>query len=267
MRTFALSTVALLFLASQGMADPAAPAKNDTKDRTDRKEDRTDQKEDKAKWDQHHRDHLNAALAGVVLLGNNEEVALGEFAHQKAQNEKVKQFAQMMIEHHGKYGQQLATYAPERANEKLHAGWSNEDHNKSTGEIKNDSKATERAEATKTDQPASDRERYARGFNAGDARQGGPMLEISREAVEGCLALTTEEMGRHQGAEFDKCYIGQQIGAHIGMLAKLKTFERHTQGDLQKVFRDGATETQKHLDQARAIMKELESKDRVAQTK
>lgn len=262
MRTFAISAMALLLLAGQGMADPAA----ETKDRTDRKEDKgADRKDDKAKWSQNHRDHLNAALAGMVLLGNNEEVALGEFAHQKAQNEKVKQFAQMMIEHHGKYGEQLAKYAPERANEKLHAGWSNDAHNKSAGELKSESKATERAEATKDDQSTSDRERYARGFNAGDSRQGGPMLEINREAVEGCLALTTEEMGRHSGAEFDKCYIGQQIGAHIGMLAKLKTFEQHTQGDLQKVFRDGAAETQKHLDQARAIMKELDSKNRTAQ--
>lgn len=259
MRLFALSAVTLVAVGSYAFAQQDSGQRSNPRGTTNQQDQNSDQH---GQHGDQHKDRMNSHLAACILLGNNEEVALGKFAQDKTQNAKVKQFAQRMISDHEKFGQQLMKYAPERAAVELRSnnpGEASENDNNST--TNNERQTTENRTTERNDvasQKANNREEYARGFNA-DGKRGGPMLQVEREATENCLALTEQEMSRHQGAEFDKCYIGQQIGAHIGMLAKLQTFERHTQGDLQKVFRDGATKTQEHLDQARAIMKELES--------
>jgi len=269
MRVFALSAAALVIVASQGFSQ-AVETRKERGNRTDETT-QQDQNREKRRGDQgeQHKDRMNAHFAGAVLLGNNEEIALGKFAQGKTRNAKVKQFAQTMIDDHGKFGQQLAKFAPERAAVELRTNWSNDAHSQGVTEQSKNRTANDRT-AEQNDaianQTTSNRDEYARGFSAGDTRHGGPMLEANREATEACLTLTEQELSRHQGAEFDKCYIGQQIGAHIGMLAKLQAYERHAQGDLQKVFRDGAAKTQEHLDQARAIMKELESNRSSAST-
>ena len=48
---------------------------------------------------------------------------------------------------------------------------------------------------------------------------------MKREIHQECLALTERELDKWQGADFDQAYLGHQAGAHIGMLATLKTFE------------------------------------------
>jgi predicted outer membrane protein len=277
MRLFALSAAALIFVGSQAFAQQQEGGER-PRNPTGATNAQDQGRERRGQHADQHKDRMNAHLAATVLLGNNEEVAIGKFAQSKAQNARVKQFAQMMVSDHEKFGQQLMKYAPQGAAVELKttdtAGQgvaeqsNNRTKNNEDNQTTNNQPNNNQGQATanqNTDrnkdvagQTTGNREEYARGFNA-DGKQGGPMLEANREAAQICLTLTEQELGRHQGAEFDKCYIGQQIGAHIGMLAKLQAYERHSQGDLQKVFRDGAAKTQEHLDQARAIMKELDS--------
>lgn len=277
MRWFALSAIALFFVGSQALAQQENSGERARKQAgTTNSQDQT--REQRGPHADQHKDRMNAHLAAAVLLGNNEEVAIGKFAQSKAQNARVKQFAQMMVSDHEKFGQQLVKHAPEEAAVELRTtgtagqGVAEQSTNRTT--TNEDTQATKKdpnneqgqvSANQNTDrnkdvasQTTGNRDEYARGFNA-DGKAGGPMLQANREAAEMCLSLTEQELSRHQGAEFDKCYIGQQIGAHIGMLAKLQAYERHCQGDLQKVFHDGAAKTQEHLDQARAIMKELDS--------
>ena len=61
-----------------------------------------------------------------------------------------------------------------------------------------------------------------------------------------------------QGAEFDKCYIGQQIGAHVGMLAQLRGSKSFANPELQAVIAEGEQMATKHLEEAKKIMAELE---------
>ncbi len=58
---------------------------------------------------------LNQAIAGCLLLDNQEEIALAQFAESRAQNEKVKEFAKTMIEQHQQAVAKLAPLAPDLA--------------------------------------------------------------------------------------------------------------------------------------------------------
>src|SRR5690606_24443151 len=65
---------------------------------------------------------LSKHLAACVALGNQEEIAISQVGLQRAQNEKVKQFAQQMINDHGKYLSELEQFAPQVAQQSLQSG-------------------------------------------------------------------------------------------------------------------------------------------------
>src|SRR5688572_508517 len=52
-------------------------------------------------------------IAALLAIGNQEEIALAKLGMEQAQNEEVKQFAQMMVDEHTKVLQQLRKVAPQ----------------------------------------------------------------------------------------------------------------------------------------------------------
>jgi hypothetical protein len=85
------------------------------------------------------------------------------------------------------------------------------------------------------------------------------MAQFAQEVKQECLNLTQAELGRKQGAEFDKAYIGQQLVAHTNMLAELRAAQRHASGQLQPIIQQGTQMTEHHLAQARQIMEQLDA--------
>jgi predicted outer membrane protein len=184
---------------------------------------------------------LDQQIAVCLTLGNQEEVQLGQFAQDRAQNPQVKQFAQMMVEEHQQAVSKLQQAMPHLASLKLEL---------------NAQGATARAGATGATTSANQRN-SATGAQAGGQQQ---MVEFAKEVKQECLNLTTQELGRKQGADFDKCYIGQQLVAHTGMLAELKTAQRHvTNEQLRPIIQQGTQMTEHHLAQARQIMEQLDA--------
>jgi len=191
--------------------------------------------------------NLDQQIPACLTLGNKEEIALAQFAQERAQSPQVKQFAQMMIEEHQQAVSQLEKAVPQLASLNLQL------------------KGAEGAEtaATTSGQTGDDRTAATGGAQrTPSAAQGGleqQMLELGREIKEQCLALTQAELGKKQGADFDKCYIGQQLVAHTGMLAELKASQRHASSQLQPVLQQGAQMAEHHLAQARTIAEQLEA--------
>ena len=72
-----------------------------------------------------------------------------------------------------------------------------------------------------------------------------------------CLSLTQKELGQHQGAEFDKAFVGQQLGAHLGMLAQLRGSKSFASPELQKVIAEGEKMTTMHMAEAKKIMGQI----------
>jgi putative membrane protein len=83
-------------------------------------------------------------------------------------------------------------------------------------------------------------------------------LSLHRELGQACMDSTRQELESKQGAEFDKCYVGMQIGAHKHMLDTLKVFRNHASPQFQQTLTQAIDTTQQHLDHAKKLMKDLE---------
>jgi predicted outer membrane protein len=169
---------------------------------------------------------LSRAIAGCLLLGNQEEIALAEFAQSRAQDPKVKEFAQMLVADHEKAVAKLAQLEPELAQQ--------------AAAIRGQNGAP---------QPG-----VAQQAVAGTENQ---VFALQKRIAQECLTLTEKELGQKQGAEFDQCYVGAQIGAHIGMLAKLRGSQPFANGQLQTVIQESEQVVQKHLDHAKQLAEEM----------
>jgi len=192
------------------------------------------------------------ALASCVAIGNHEEVALGQLGSEKAQNEDVKKFAQMLVTDHQEFLEKLKPFAPEAS---------------AMGFLKTESReARAKSPAVRTDVKQADADtnepakiEVTAGTKPADgAHQGFRHLQIEREVAQQCLALATEKLNSETGAKFDKCFIGQQIGMHAGMKAKLIVYQRHASSELGQVLAQGQKKTEEHLAKAEELMKSLE---------
>jgi predicted outer membrane protein len=218
---------------------------------------------------------LEQHIATCLALGNQEEVALAQFAQQRATNPQVKQFAQTMIQEHQQAIQQLQQAVPQVASVQLtstgaaqsgrsssRTGAGASERLGSSGREASDNNATAGADRS----TASGGETASTSSTAGASQRGASassgheqMVEFARTVKQNCLKLNEQALGQKQGVEFDKCYIGQQIAAHTSMLAELQAAQQFTSGSqLQPLIQQGTQMTEQHLAQARTIMEQLE---------
>jgi predicted outer membrane protein len=169
-------------------------------------------------------------IAACLLVGNQGEIALAQLAEQKAKHKDVKEAAKQMVEDHTKLVHELNRWAGRWANNQQ-AG-AGQVPQVQTGQFQNG-------------QPMAD--------------QGLDFVAIHQQIGQQCLESAKREFNEKQGDEFDKCYIGQQIGAHMHMLDTLKVVRQHASPQFAQVLAQGEQTTQKHLDHLKHIMKELES--------
>ena len=88
------------------------------------------------------------------------------------------------------------------------------------------------------------------------------LLQIDRQIADQCTSLAREKLSQKSGADFDQCFIGAQVGAHIEMLAALTVIADRVGGQLQQVASDARTMVKQHLQQAEQLAKQLESANR-----
>lgn len=264
--------------------------------------------------EQRRSQHVDQKMVQMLLLANQGEIAVSQFAQEKASNAAVKDFAQGMVREHSEMVEKLQQVSFSSQTEPSQAGGQRmetrgqrsetrqgtesgqiarsgqsvtpgrETQSRQSGGASQGLAADQRSETaqdagrgqrTETGQRADSEQRSATGQTevAGKApgrqheshsysqagRMADPMLPIFQEAEQKCIELTQQELQRHQGAEFDKCYMGQQIVAHVSTLAKLQAFQGHASETLQPVIAEATQATEKHLEHARAIIKELDT--------
>jgi predicted outer membrane protein len=185
---------------------------------------------------------VDQAIAVCLALGNQEEVALAQFAEGRAKHEKVKQFAEMMITQHREALEKLHRISPQLASMPLQL-----DANSPQGD----------ASRARANQPPTN-------GTVGNVDQ--QMVALQTSVAQQCLALTQKELGEKQGAEFDQCYIGQQIGAHVAMLAKLKGSEQFASDELRGFIQDAEKTVETHHKHAKELAKELVKEEQGSQS-
>jgi predicted outer membrane protein len=176
---------------------------------------------------------LDQAIAGCLLLANEEEIALAKFAQGKAQSDQVKEFAQMLADDHRQVVDNLQGVAPHHAQAA-----------RSLGE------GSQQQTTSATNRPG--------------AQQGGSqdkqMFEMARQTTEECLQLTKQMLDQEQGEDFDKAFMGSQVVAHIGMLAKLRAAESFASPQMQPIIAKSITTTEQHLEKAKEMCKTMKDK-------
>jgi len=80
---------------------------------------------------------------------------------------------------------------------------------------------------------------------------------IHREISDQSLASTKADLQKKTGSEFDKCYMGQQVMAHMKTLDELKVFRNHATGELRSDIDHSIQMATHHLEEAKKITEKL----------
>src|SRR5690606_5885149 len=59
---------------------------------------------------------------------------------------------------------------------------------------------------------------------------------LARDLGRECLATARRELEQKSGADFDKCYVGMMIAAHMDAVDKLEVFRNYASGELRQVI-------------------------------
>lgn len=260
----------------------------------ERQQDRRQQNRDQAVEGRKF-ENMDQLMVAWLTPGNEEEIILAHMALERSQNEQVRQFAQQMIDEHGKFLKDLGrfgtvNYTFDQTEQILGAAGQRQD-GRAADARRDDRPAAERRPnrpADRTADRAADRPADRR---ADDADRPGPVREAARDFGEAardvaqgigdtvrgafgfndardacqikeeihreCLALTQRELDKRQGEEFDQAYLGHQTVAHIGMLATLKTFERHASDEMRPLIQQGVATAEQHLRHAEELKTQL----------
>jgi len=200
-------------------------------------------------------------LAKGVFLDNETELELAKLAQTRAQSKDVVKFSEKMLEDHEQFAKDLAKFVGPLPNRRVSAPGNEADGERTrleTAANENDPRAKPagarppqpRADGVRT-QTSPEYDRLSEAF-----------VQIHEEIAKECRESAQHELLSRKGAEFDKCYLGMQLGAHTKMINVLKVFERHTSPELARVLEKGRESAQKHFDRAKEIMKDLEEGDR-----
>jgi predicted outer membrane protein len=174
-------------------------------------------------------------IAGCLLSKNKAEVEMAEFAQQKAETPEVKEFAQKMVQDHGKLVQQLQGLAGTQAGAQTGISQQRE----TSGQV--DAEQTTTANRTADKNSPVDK-----------------LLALERQITERCTQMAREELEQKQGVEFDKCYMSAQIGGHMQMLAALEVIQQQGPEQIQQIAQQAHPKVKQHLDHAKQLMKQLE---------
>jgi predicted outer membrane protein len=210
---------------------------------------------------------LDDYFATCLILENQNEIALANLAETRSENAKVKEFARNAQRDHQQWNIELQRFAGREI--------PNRPGTRPAAAAGTDSRAAPRREPTAgerrvepTNEPRTAEGRPVAANNppaiaaAGDRAP--RLLQIKQEIADECLANAQKELASKDGREFDSCFIGMQLAMHMYTVDSLKVLERHASAELRPVLHKGRETAQRHLDEAKQIMKELDGKRQTA---
>jgi predicted outer membrane protein len=163
-----------------------------------------------------HDQQIAAFLYGCA----RNEVEISKFAQSRLQSEEAKEFAARMVKDHEPGLKKLAHAAGNLA----------------------------AADKGGSDEPRRDDSRASGHAMALD------WVHIHRQIADQVLASTKEGMQKEKSEDFDKCYMSQQIMAHMKVLDELKVLRTYASSELRKEIDETSDMAANHLKDAKKIM-------------
>ena len=199
-------------------------------------------------------------LAACLLQKNKCEVEFGQLAQQRAQNPQVKEFAQQMVQDHQQLAQKLQPLADKLAGQTQARTERQYQSTSATGQ--NDAQRQPGDTTRLPGSPGATPTTRSQTLTAtGGSPEGGviaQLAQIEKQIGERQKQAFLHELQQKSGKEFDKCYVGAQVAAHMHMLAALEVISQQ-QGELAQVAKEAQPTIQQHLDHAKQLTKQLES--------
>jgi putative membrane protein len=241
--------------------------------RADRVEARADARADRAATDKPAMKNVDKTVAeyfaGKLLLMDQSTIQLAQLAEERSTNEKVKQFAQMLVDEHTKCSEKLRESAPavvavtelQSKGITRAAGFRGTiDPDDKSDAIDDPAKASKNPDAserlTEDETANTNREDVRKRLRPTAEHQ---ILAIDRQATENYIVASTEMLEKLQGQDFDMGFLGFTIGSHTWALAELKAMDSVGDEKLQKHISDATKGVEKHLMKALELSKEFES--------
>jgi len=197
----------------------------------------------------------DAIFAACLMVGNQNEVTMAQMAQQRAKSDDVKEFAKQMQKDHSQLLSKLQPIAGNMAMQQREQA----NEQPRPGQAGGGQQGVQAGAAIENRQP---------GAAAGGQGQAGPMgghldlVSLKRELGAQCLQSAEKELSDKSGTEFDECYIGMQIAAHMHAIDEMKVAKRHVSQNMQPVLDEGIQTAETHLKHAKAIIKEVAGKDK-----
>jgi predicted outer membrane protein len=198
-------------------------------------------------------------LAGCLLQKNKCEIEFAQLAQQQSQNPQVKEFAQMLEQDHQKIVQQLEPLAGGQAGQ---SATRVESQTRISAAGQNDAQRQPADTTRLPGSPGATQTTRSQTQTAeyGSQEMSGPfaqLAQIEKQIGEQKKQAMLDELQQKSGAEFDKCYVGSQVGAHMEAVAALQVISQQ-QGELAQAAQQALPTVQQHLDHAKQLAKQLE---------
>lgn len=208
---------------------------------------------------------LDQQIAAFIFASAHNEVELAKFAQEKLQTQQARAFAEKMVRDHTAdcevYERWAGHLAAGLKDPALDAA---EPRTATRPDAARPAAPPPAAAPPRTDDPFAPRAGAAplaggRVEATAGSRPGGQLdwVAIHGDLARQCLASTKQEFARHQGAEFDKCFMGQQLAGHMKMVDELKVLRQHASPQFRQQIDKSAQVAQGHLQEARQIMEQI----------
>ncbi|XZE19757.1 DUF4142 domain-containing protein [Pirellulaceae bacterium SH449] len=186
-------------------------------------------------------------FADYLVITNKEQVAFSRLGQKHATNDAVKAFAKLLEKDHQACVDELKGFASKGATASLSESsrtTRQENGRSETNPLLAENRATD-VTALKPSIPNSEVD----------------FLQLYQEISEQCLKDGEEWLGKQEGIELDKCFIGMQIAKHAAMKSSLTVLDRHATGDVQGMIRKGLKMNAAHMQAAVKLMEDLAASD------
>lgn len=189
------------------------------------------------------------AIAQCLAIDNAAEVQIGEYAVKKLKHEGAKEFAEMMIKDHRQMLEKLK-----------HLGATKVDFNAEGSQHEQAEASGTRLESNSANSPKSGVAQVSGSTSTDQQHAHGAtnFIALKQEMAQQCLQSMRKEMEKLDEADFDKCFMAGQVFGHQHMVDSLTVLERHTSGELKDTIGQAKETTEKHLEHAKKIAKELD---------
>jgi predicted outer membrane protein len=172
-------------------------------------------------------------IAALIHGGSHNEIELSKFAQSKLQNSEARAFAEKMISDHTADAESYLRWSGKQGDAALRHEGDTATAGKRPG------------------QPGAEGQETV--------QRRGPLdwNLIHEQLAQQCLESAKQELGRHQGANFDQAFMGMQLAGHMKMQDELKVLKNHASPELRQQIDKSLQVVQGHLQEARQIKEQL----------